>query len=392
MFSYKIINRKKRIAVKTADFFLHPIFYLREKTTGQKKPILTPAEFPNLKKILIVRSAYIGDVVMTLPVLNPIRAAFPNAEISFLTSNSAAPILANHPAVDKIIPYDAFWFYSQPKQVAYQKYQEVKRRLRQEQFELIIDFRGDLRDIYYLVYQSRAKYRISYGSGGGAYWLTQVVPLREIKHRVQFHLDILRELNIPVADDTPKIYLTEEEKQQATAKLESLGINPGRDMIIGIHPGARMPLKRWDPKKYSELIYRIAKSNLGKIILFTSLESTVSDKGFQTKEYENPPGLMNDLTLRELAAVLSYCKVLVCNDSAPMHIAAAVGTKCIAIFGPSKSNETGPYGAGHRVIENPYSCRSTCDEATCNYTIYNDCLKTITVETVYQSLEKIVRT
>jgi lipopolysaccharide heptosyltransferase II len=401
--NYKIINRKKRIAVKTIDFFLRPLFFIREKTTGQHKAILAPADFPKIKKILILRTAYIGDVVMTLPALTPLRAAFPNAELSFLTSYNAAPILANHPAIDKIIPYDAFWFYSQPKKVAYRKYQEVKRRIQQEQFDLVIDFRGDLRDIFFLAYRSQAKYRISYGSGGGAYWLTQVVPLKEKenhkpfdsaqgKHRVPFHLNILRELNIPVSDDIPKIYLTEAEKQNAFNKLNSLGLNPNQDIIIGIHPGARMPLKRWEPNRYAELINRISQSNLGKVVLFTTPEFAIADYGFQNAEFKNAPAIMNNLNLRDLAAVLSYCRVLICNDSAPMHIAAAVGSKCLAIFGPSKSNETGPYGPGHSVIENPYSCRPTCDEATCNYTIYNDCLKTITIETVFQSLEKIIRT
>jgi ADP-heptose:LPS heptosyltransferase len=326
--NYKIINRKKRIAVKTIDFFLRPLFYIREKITGQHHSILAPADFPKIKKILILRTAYIGDVVMTLPVLNPLRTAFPNAELSFLTSHSAAPILANHPAVDKVIPYDAFWFYSQPKKIAYKKYLEIIKQLQQEQFDLVIDFRGDIRDIFFLAYRSQAKYRISYGSGGGAYWLTQVVPLREIKHRVQFHLDILRELNIPVKEDIPKIYLTETEKQNALTKLNSLGINPNQDVIIGIHPGARMPLKRWEPSRYAELINRISQSNLGKIVLFASPELSIAD-------FEKTVIPIANLTLRELAVVLSYCRVLICNDSAPMHIAAAVGTKCLAIFGPS---------------------------------------------------------
>jgi lipopolysaccharide heptosyltransferase II len=384
--NYKIINRKKRVAVKTIDFFLRPLFSIWKKIGGRSFPSLSQAEFHGIKKILILRTAYIGDVVMTLPALNPLRTAFPNAEISFLTSYSAAPILTNHPAIDKVIPYDAFWFYSQPKQIAYKRYREIMKLIRQERFDLVIDFRGDIRDIFFLAYRSQAKYRVGYGSGGGAYWLTQVVPLREIKHRVQFHLDILRALNIPATEECPQIFLTETEKQNAFAKLKSFGLNPNQDMIIGIHPGARMPLKRWALDRYVELIKRMAQAKLGKIVLFTSPNTKDEIPYFQS--LKQTPGCYNitDLPLRELAAVFSYCRVLVCNDSAPMHIAAAVGTKCLAIFGPSKSNETSPYGPGHIVIEKPYSCRPTCDEATCHYKIYNDCLKTITVDEIYQSL------
>jgi len=387
---YKIVNRKKLVAVKTADLVLSPFLRAWQKISGQKNLPLFPQDFPNIKKILVLRTAYIGDVVMTLPVLAPLKSAFPNAELVFLTSHGAASVLKEHPAVDRVIEYDASWFYRQPKLIALDKKREIIKQLRRERFDLVIDFRGDIRDIYFLAYRSKAKHRISYGSGGGAYWLTQVIPLREIKHRVQFHLDILRELKIPIFDEIPKIYLTVAEKQTALNRLQALGVDSEQDVLIGIHSGARMPLKRWAPDRYAELISRILKTKLGKIVLLSVPE-------LQNRTDEKTPIRVSNLSLRELAAVLSYCRVLVCNDSAPMHLAAAVGTNCVAIFGPSKSDETGPdyakaYGSGHLVIEKPYSCRATCDEATCHYTIYQDCMKTISVDEVFESLEKIIKT
>lgn len=384
---YKIINRKKLIAVKTVDNLFRPIVRGWQRLLGKRPQPLLPQDFLKIKKILILRTAYTGDVVMTLPVLQPLRAVFPNAQISVLASHSAAPILEHHPALDRVVKYDAFWFYPQAILAAFNKYQEIIHRLRQEQFDLAIDFRGDLRDIFLLAYRSKAKYRISYGSGGGEYWLTQVVPLREIKHRVQFHLDILRELNIPIVEDTPQIYLTAVEKQNTLSRLQQMKLNPEQDNIIGIHQGARMPLKRWASDRYKELITRILETKLGKVILFVAPNDNIGIENFQPLCQTGRFYIISQLSLRELAALLVYCRVLVCNDSAPMHIATAVGTKCIAIFGPSKSNETRPYGTEHITIEKPYSCRPTCDETTCHYRIYNDCLKTITVDEVFQAVE-----
>ncbi|MDI6782715.1 MAG: glycosyltransferase family 9 protein [bacterium] len=394
---YKIVNRKKRIAVQTADILLRPLVRGWQKLTGKTPQPLLPQDFPKIKKILILRTAYTGDVVMTLPVLNPIRNAFPNAEIYFLTSHSAAPVLEEHPAVVQVIKYDAFWFYSQPKGTAFSNYRKIIRRLRQEEFEVVFDFRGDFRDIFFLAYRSRAKHRISYGIGGGAYWLTQVIPWRVLKPRVQFHLDILRELNIPVEDDTPKLYLTAAEKQNALTQLKSLGLNPEQDVLIGIHSGARMPLKRWTPDRYAELIELIRETNLGKVICFTEPEkgSLCFRRGDVIPAKVGTPirrfVVLSDLTLRELAAVLSFCKVLVCNDSAPMHIAAAVGSRCVALFGPSKSGETAPAGIGHIVIEKEYPCREGCDEATCRYKIVQECMSSITVDEVYHAVEQAIR-
>ncbi|MCX7918317.1 MAG: glycosyltransferase family 9 protein [bacterium] len=390
---YKIINRKKLMAVKFADSVIGPVVRIWNKISGQNNSQLSPQDFANIKKILILRTAYTGDVIMTLPVLTPLRSAFPNAELVFLTSHSAAPLLEHHPAVDRVIKYDAFWFYPQPNSVALKKYREIIQQLRAERFEVVFDFRGDIRDIYFLAYRSRAKHRISYGSGGGAYWLTQIIPLQETKHRVQFHLDILRALKISVSHEMPKIYLTETEKKQALTRLQSFGFNVERDVLIGIHPGARMPLKRWPIARYAELIARVTQTHLGKVVLFTAPEipnTEWENKGMKTWQRHSQVAILSDLTLRELAAIIHYCRILICNDSAPMHLAAAVGTKCLAIFGPSKSYETAPYGSNHFVIEKPYPCRTTCDESTCKYKIYNDCLKSIRVDDVEQSLANIL--
>ena len=97
--------------------------------------------------------------------------------------------------------------------------------------------------------------------------------------------------------------------------------------------------------------------------------------------------LAGELNLRQLAGALGRAKALVCNDSAPMHIAAAMGTPCLAIFGPSKSVETAPYGPGHKVAKVEVPCRVACDESVCLRQPYHECMERLEVEPVWRTLQ-----
>jgi len=94
--------------------------------------------------------------------------------------------------------------------------------------------------------------------------------------------------------------------------------------------------------------------------------------------------------LRGLIALIKRFELFICNDSAPLHIASAVGTPTVAIFGPSKSKETGPYGNIHKVVEKNFLCRYSCDENICKHEIYNECMKTITSDDVCKAVREVI--
>jgi ADP-heptose:LPS heptosyltransferase len=103
----------------------------------------------------------------------------------------------------------------------------------------------------------------------------------------------------------------------------------------------------------------------------------------------NKPILLSGkTTIRQLSGVIAKAALLVCNDSAPMHIAAALGTPTVAIFGPSKSIETRPYGKGHLVIEKDFPCRWSCDEVRCKNKNHHACMEAITVDDAFQAIER----
>ena len=131
-------------------------------------------------------------------------------------------------------------------------------------------------------------------------------------------------------------------------------------------------------------------------MLFRSLASTVpfARNAFAQSENDRIVAAAKSVgktDLRGLAGVLSRASLLVANDSSPMHIAAAVKTAVVALFGPSKSVETAPWGEGHVVVEKDFPCRARCDEDVCKFVHHNQCMKDIKVEDVFSALRAVLK-
>lgn len=340
-----------------------------------------------VREILVIRTAYIGDVVMALPLLKPLRDRFRKARISFLTSAKAREVVENNPYVDEIITYDPFWFYPSGKR----GYLDFIKGIRGRQFDLVIETRGDIREIAFLVLPLKARYKVSYDVGGGGYLLTHVVPYQGTRHRVEYHLDIAKYLGCDVGSHVEwGIYLTEYEKAKVVELLKNERIELDKP-IVAIHPGSRKELKCWSPEGYAAVADIVARELGGAVLLTGAPEELPLVKRVEGMMKERSIVLAGRTTLRELAGVISHCSLFICNDSSPMHIAAAMKIPTVAIFGPSKSIETGPYGKGHIVVEKEFPCRDTCDEDVCHFTRYNACMKDISMNDVFMAAAGILK-
>lgn len=374
---YKIINRRKRSLVRAADLMLElgaRLKLLPTQTALQPLPELRE----RIKRILIVRLAYIGDIVMTQPVIAPLRSAFPNATIDFMTSRSAAPLLESDPDLDSVIPFDAPWFYSgTPSSTSVSLNKLITGR-----YDLGIDFRADLRNIWHCLYRPKIRYRLSYTSGGGGVLLTHPVTWSHWQHKVGFHLDILRLAGIDAPDRDPVISISAEEAQWARARVEDLCGGSVRAPII-IHPGSRLPLKCWPAERFIELIGRINEADLGPVILVEAPGNEFRTSAI-TEQVSVTADLTGQLTIRQMASLFQEARFLVCHDSAPMHIAAAVGCRTVALFGPSRSLETAPCGSGHQIIEAHCPHKAVCDENVCLANRSGGCMMDISVDEVFE--------
>jgi len=334
-----------------------------------------------IRRILVIRTAYIGDVVMTLPILNPLKKRFPEAAITVLTSEGGKQIVKNHPCVDEILVYEPFWFYKRPVK----DYFPFIRRLRQHRFDLVIEARADIRDILFLAFPAISRVKLSYATGGGGFALSCAVPYDILKHKVEYHLDLVRFLGCRIDAVEWGVYLTDNEQQKLRTLLTACGIEPP---YICAHPGGRLLLKRWPIRRCAALYDRIME-RFGRTLV---LLGTASEKDLTRKivsHMKHRPVILTGMTsIRQLSGLIAGARLMVCNDSAPMHLAAASGTPTVAIFGPSKSVETGPWGPGHVVVEAPMACRHTCDESHCRNRFFHACMEAVPVDAVYQAVER----
>lgn len=381
---YKIINRKKKLVTIAADIIGYALwtpinfFKLKKRQIPHK----------DIKEVLVVRTAYIGDVVMTLPILKPLKELYPDARITFLTGSGAAEVLLNNPYIDEVLVYDAFWFYPRPAGQALKEYLGFVKALRGRRYDLVIEARGDIRDIALIAYPGKSRYRLSYAVGGGGYLLTHVVPYPGLKHKVEYHMDMVRHLGCKTEVADWDVYLTKDEQGRVNEIMERHGI---REPFIAVHPGSRLPLKRWPAGRYGSVCDRLMEESGMPVVVFGSTSEKPVVEEMTAGMRHKPISLAGEVGLREMAGIISRAALFICNDSAPMHIAAAMKTPTAAIFGPSKSVETGPYGKMHRVVEKVFPCRVTCDENSCSYSRFNACMGDITVEDVMCAASELLK-
>ncbi|MCI5167369.1 MAG: glycosyltransferase family 9 protein [Candidatus Electrothrix sp. GM3_4] len=381
---YKIINRKKRIATIIADILGNLLFFPLRLVRKQEN--ITP---DRVKTICIIRTVYIGDVIMTLPILPALQEKYPKAKITFLTSTASAAVLQHNKYIDNILTFNPFWFYSG----SVRDWLIFIKKLRLLRFDLLIETRADIRELALLAFWIPARFKVSYDVGGGGYLLTHRVPYPGLCHKVDYHLYLVRYLGCPTEGAKAELFLTAEEEQKIVSILRDQGIT---GPFIAVHPGSRLVLKRWFPDRFAQVCENLFQQYRLPVVLVGAAEEVLLTEGIQAtlqgqqNQQCQAVSLAGALNIRQLAALLGRAALFLCNDSAPMHIAAAMKTPTLAIFGPSKSVETAPYSPAGKVVEKDYPCRFTCDESHCLHAEYHACLQEITVQDVQQAAEEIL--
>jgi len=315
----------------------------------------------------------VGDVVLTTPVLRALREGFPSARITYLAEKPYHSLLRNHPDVDEVLgfPLDDK-----------RDHVRIFLRLLREHFDVAMDLFGNPRSAL-LTFFSRARIRIGGDYRGRRYFYTHSVKDDGTpKTAVAFHLEYLKPLGVAYVSSDPYIVVTEEEREWAREYLECRGYSKKQKMI-GVHPGASWPATRWFPERFAALANELV-SQLGVQIVFTMgpgeemlVQSVIKDCKFSPTKPEV-------LSLRELAAVLSVFDLFVSNDCGSMHIAPAVGTKTVGIFGPGEPEIWFPYKSekGHHYVHREMDC-SRCRQDFCDRM---DCMKAIRVEDVFDAV------
>jgi ADP-heptose:LPS heptosyltransferase len=346
---------------------------------------MTTAQYPQYHRVLITRMKFIGDVILTTPIIRSVRMALPSAYIAYMGEKGAVSLLENNPYLDEIIPFD----FSLPAVIEQTR---VGFLFRKRKFDLAIDLFGNPRSAL-LTYLTGARTRVGIDRPGrGKLYTLRVQDAGKPKTAIGFHEQFIKALGIPSVSRKTEITLTGEERRDAArllAKLEDRApVGDAPPPIIGMHVGATWPAKIWLPERFGELAAMIC-TKLGARVILTS---GPKDKEIlaRVKAVAGPSAVIVPvLPLRQLAAVIAQCSVFISNDAGPMHIAPAVGVPTIGLFGPGEENIWFPYSRaeGHLALRMDVPCHP-CHLDQCNRTgdQYMECMKLLTTDHVFKAV------
>lgn len=339
--------------------------------------------------ILIVKLSAIGDVIHTLPSLAALRKLYPEAHITWVVEEAAAGLVNNHPLLDAVlISRRKSWIKYLGKGEFSRPLREMRaflRELRKRPYDLVIDFHGLLKSAL-IVLLSGGKRKLGYDSMqelSGLFY-NEKIPEDMNKHAVDRYLDFPRHLGAKIA----KAQFILPSDNAAQARIQSLleKYHLENKKFIAVNPVAYWETKLWDDEKFARLADLI-KAKLDIEVVFTSSEKESIEK-ITTRMQAKAVNLAGETTLIELAYLYQKALLLVTTDSGPMHLAAAVGTPVVALFGPTDPQRTGPYGEGHTVIRTDLPC-SPCLRKECPTT---KCMQDILPEQVLAVIEQKLTT
>jgi len=317
---------------------------------------------------------------MASSAFRALRERYPYSKITLLTVPIIEDLAQDCPYFDEIVYFKCPW----PAQSIYkydlQNIISVIKCLRSKQFELVIDMRGDLRNILFMSFLG-ARYRISFTIGGGGFLLTHKVPYGSGSiHQVYHNLEIAKFLGAEINTIKPELWTRDLDGYKKRV-LEYVG-KKENEILVAIHPGANWYGRRWSPDRFKDVAEKLSElENVKVAIVGSPAESLL------VRKIADGNALLRVVitkSLKELTIFLQECDLLVCNDSAPMHIAVAVNTPTVALFGPQEPGFHGPYGDENIVIRHKVAC-SPCVQHLCRLSD-NSCMNLISVEEVYNSI------
>ncbi len=363
---------------------------------GWRPKASQPLDRATLREVLVLRLDRIGDVVMSLPALAELRAALPHARIRLAVGAWSAG-LAKGASVDEILVWSAPWV-GRPSEGAtsFSSLAAAARALRNASLDLAIDLQGDIRASI-LMSLAGARARVGYANTGGRYLLTHVVALDETISWVEQNR---RAVATAIGVSTPSAHdpLTREDRRFAEELLRNLHLDERRP-LIGLHPSGGRLVKQWDVARWAEVALRLQKQ-FGATLLVTGSEAdrplaAVLAKALSTK----PVDLTGRLGVRETLAMIERLDLFLSSDTGPMHMACAVGTPSVSVFGPSDpgryfSGGSGASGTRHVVVRAELWC-SPCNlirkpPQECAGPEPPECLRLVTADDVYVAAARLL--
>lgn len=333
-------------------------------------------DLTGVKRILVIKLRAIGDVLLSTIVTGNLRHAFPEGTIDFLTEPPSREVVTGNRFIDRVLVYDRGAMNGL----------ELIRMVRRGRYDLVVDLFGNPRTAL-VTRLSGAHIRAGYRFRGRTYAYNVVVdPRGDRVHNTQFNLDALVALGIAITDRSVYFGFTAEDERYVDTFFPKGGVDD-RPLVVCINAGGGWYTKRWGLDRYASLADRLVEEYRARIVLSWGpgeSQDAESIKGMMKHMAFIPPAT----SLRQLGALLKRCSIVVTNDSGPMHIAAAVGTPVLGIYGPTDPVLQGPYGDVHMVVRNETLLCLGCNYTNCP--IGHPCMLGLAVEEVFAGVRTLL--
>lgn len=296
-------------------------------------------------RIVVVQTAFLGDVVLTTPLLRELRRARPDARLAVVTTAAGRRLLAGTAGIDELLIFDKRW---RPAGLA--SFVRLVGALRRGRFDVAIAAQRSHRTGQ-LLWCSRARLRIGFEGAPGAWSYHRLVPWRADDHAVRRYLDLATPLGgePATADPWPRLAVDPVADRDIAHRLEAGGLE-GVPWIC-VAPGSARFTKRWQPEGFAEVIRRLAARGLSSVLVGTAAEGALCRR-IAASSGARPMVLAGVTDVAGLVALAARARVALANDNGAGHVAAAVGTPVVTIFGPtSPAAGYAPLGAPARAVE-----------------------------------------
>jgi len=356
-------------------------------------------------RIAIIRTGSSGDIIMTSPLLAGLRRSYPNAYITWFVEPKFADVLTANPFVDEIVLWKSGPWKRSMNRRAFPPWSweiaGLKKRLSEWNFDVLISFHGE--QFEWLTENCGAPIKIGFFDEFPQFdksgeeilrkriFTSSVTAGQQKPHRTDTALLALKLLNLPSCDDK-QLYLgfTESDLEAGRVLLNASGLSAGSAYAV-IAPFTTWDTRNWSLDKFASLGQNL-QSNLNlRIVLIGSLDQKEGIQKLARDLGEQTVVAAGNLTLRQMAAVISEAGLLVSGDTGPMHTAAAVGTPYVALFGPTPAPGRAPLRGQGIIVDKHVSC-APCDLSVCKNSgsEYIQCMSSIGVDEVYRECEKLI--
>jgi len=346
----------------------------------------------DIPKILLIKLGAVGDLVLVSPFFDQLRKHFPHSEIVLIVGRSSHAAVENNPNIDRIILADDYVLYHGRLLTRLLEFFRLILKLRKEEFDLtfILHRAWSFNLLAYLI---GVQVRVGFGRGHEGMFLTHPTSVHGVQNERESYLDLLRGMNIPAVYEKTYYFLSDEEKDFLGLYLERYDIGSDEEMIA-ISPGggdsakSTMATKRWPVENYIGLIQRLQNDRPCRVILCGG----PSDRKIANKIIKSCPDCLDitDLSFGDMASLFRRCSIFIGNDSAPNHIASAMGIPCVGIWGPTDPRQWAPPDAHSSIVIHEVECHPCLKEGKFPECSHMKCMTSITVEDVWNHVVSVM--